>query len=302
MATTKKRKIHNNSKRTVRRATCSPVNPEKNKDYTCYDDEHLEKFKNLWNARHADDKIIYTDPHKIWESLRKRFSGVCDSEKCWMRQLFVAGNLSYDITKYTFAPDAPKSWRNNPTEWLTSTDIINVMKHFENAFNDYVFIGPSPIDFDKQLMYGDCVWEELCKFDLKKMLSKRKKKIGIIFNTDPHTKDGEHWVSMFIDMTASPQPFVFYFDSNGDPVIDEIKVFADRIIEQGAKMDKTIKFYQNHPKEHQKGDTECGIYCLYMITELLSGRKKYNFFLEKTVTDEEMEQFRRVYFDHSSIS
>jgi len=47
-----------------------------------------------------------------------------------MRQLFVAGNLSYDITKYTFAPDAPKTWRNNPTEWLTSTDIINVMKQF----------------------------------------------------------------------------------------------------------------------------------------------------------------------------
>ncbi len=301
MSTIKKRKRNNNSKRTIK-ATCSPANPGKKKDYTCYTSEHLEKFKHLWNARHADDKIIYTDPTKIWESLRKRFSGVCDTEKCWMRQLFVAGNLSYDITKYTFAPDAPKTWRNNPTEWLTSTDIINVMKHFENSFNDYVFIGPSPIDFDKQLMYGDCVWEELCKFDLKKMLSKRKKKIGIIFNTDPHTKDGEHWVSMFIDMTATPHPFVFYFDSNGDPVIDEIKVFVDRIIEQGAKMDKTIKFYQNHPKEHQKGDTECGIYCLYMITELLSGRKKYNFFLENTITDKEMEQFRHVYFDHSSIN
>jgi len=299
--TTRKKTHHNSLNKTIK-ATCSPVNPDKNKDLTCYTDPHLEKFKHLWNARHEDDQITENEPSKIWEALRQRFASVCNTEKCWMRQKFVEGKLSYDITKYTFAPEAPKSWKHKPNDWLTSNDIINVMKHFENHYNDFIFIGPSPIDFDTKLMYDDCVWEELCRFNLQKILTKRKKRIGIIFNTHPHTKDGEHWVSMFIDMTAQPHPFVFYFDSNGDPMKPQIKTFAERIIDQGHNMNTDIKLYQNHPKEHQQGDSECGVYCLYMITELLSGRKQYNFFLDHTVKDEEMEKFRHIYFDHSSIN
>ena len=37
---------------------------------------------------------------------------------------------------------------------------------------------------------------EICNFNLNKMI-KNKKKIGFIFNLDPHTKGGSHWVSMF---------------------------------------------------------------------------------------------------------
>lgn len=284
------------------KATCSPINPDKNNDITCYTNDHLKKFKNLWNARHKDDPITETEPAKIWEALRQRFAEVCNTEKCWMRQKFASGKLSYDITKYTFAPEAPKSWSSNPNEWLSNFDIIKVMKHFENYHKDFSFIGPSSIDFDTKIMEDECVWEELCRFDLQKHLAKRKKKIGIIFNTDPHTKDGEHWVSVFIDMTARPEPFLFYFDSNGDPVKNEISIFANRVIDQGYRIGTNINFYQNHPKEHQQGETECGVYCLYMITELLSGRKKYNYFLENNIPDEEMEKLRKVFFDHSSIS
>ena len=44
------------------------------------------------------------------------------------------------------------------------------------------------------------MWEELCKFSLKKQLSKGKQKTGIIFNTDPHYKEGSHWISLFINI------------------------------------------------------------------------------------------------------
>ena len=44
-------------------------------------------------------------------------------------------------------------------------------------------------------MYGECVWDELCNFNLSDEINKKKnKKIGIIFNTDPHYKGGAHWV------------------------------------------------------------------------------------------------------------
>ena len=279
---------------------CSPASPNKgaHKD-TCYTPEALDKMKNLWNARHKDDKIITNNLQEIWSELRNRFASVCDSEKCWLRQSFVSNKLDYDIMNYTFAPDAPNTWKSNPNEWLTSSDLSAVMKHFEKKYKQFAFLGPSPIDFDTQLMYGHCVWEDLCRFSVSRMIKRRKRKIGIVFNTDPHTEDGEHWVSMFINLSTN-EPFIFYFDSNGDPVKREIMTFANRIIEQGNQLGMEIKFYQNHPKEHQQGDSECGMYSLYMIIELLTGKKSYKYFMSTTVPDKDVERFRKVYFNWRS--
>jgi hypothetical protein len=301
------RKAHNNKKKhnksskaspTIQiKPLCSPANPNNgaHKD-TCYTPEALIKMKTLWNTRHKDDKITSNNAHEIWSELRNRFAGVCDTEKCWLRQTFVSNKLDHDIMNYTFAPDAPNSWDKNPNEWLTSTDLSVVMKHFEKQFKQFAFIGPSPIDFDTQLMYGDCVWEELCKFSVTRMIKRRKRKIGIVFNTDPHTEDGEHWISMFVDLSMK-DPYIFFFDSNGDPVPTEIMVLTNRIIEQGKDLGMNIKFYQNHPLEHQKGDTECGMYSLYMIIELLTERKTYEYFMKERVSDKDVERFRHVYFN-----
>ena len=214
-----------------------------------------------------------------------------------MKNFFYKNKLDPEIFNYSFAPSAPNKWKKNINEWLNSDDLTKVMKLYEQQYSDFVFIGPSPIDFDHKLFYGKCVWEELCKFDLKKFLKKRKHKIGIIFNTDPHNKGGEHWVSSFIDLTHKPNPYFFYFDSNGDKVLKEVKVLADRIILQAKDLGITMDFFQNHPLEHQQGDTECGIYSLYMISEILTGKKTYNYFLKTIVSDKAMESLRDSFFD-----
>ena len=41
---------------------------------------------------------------------------------------------------YTFAPDAPNTWKSNPNEWLTSSDLSAVMKHFEKNINSLLFL------------------------------------------------------------------------------------------------------------------------------------------------------------------
>ena len=51
--------------------------------------------------------------------------------------------------------------------WLNSTDIENIMQQYEDAYPNFEFIGPSPIDFDKVLMNNKCVWDELCKLNSK---------------------------------------------------------------------------------------------------------------------------------------
>ena len=45
---------------------------------------------------------------------------------------------------------------------------IQIMKQYEKEYPSFRFIGPSPIDYDAHEYNGECVWEELCKFNLYK--------------------------------------------------------------------------------------------------------------------------------------
>ena len=266
---------------------------KKDNKKTCYNNESLVKMKELWNHRHPDRPILEKEPMKIWKSLKTNMTNVCETEQCWLKQKFMKNNLTDELIHYTFAPTAPESWRKNPNEWLSSLDIENVMKQYERKHPNFVFIGPSPIDFDKHLVYGECVWEELCKFELSKHISNGKNKVGIIFNLDPHYKDGSHWISMFVDVKNS---FIFFFDSTGDKCPKEVKRLVERIIEQGKQLNIDFKFHENK-KEHQYQDTECGIYSIYCLTELLSENSTVEDFSKKRISDKDMEELRKVFFN-----
>lgn len=303
MSTRKKKGSH--KKKGTRKVTfsmdkpmCSPALPGKNQDFTCYTDDALIKLRDSWNDRHQDDKIILDDPADIWSELKDRYSRVCDNERCWLRQKTLASNLDRDILEYTFAPRAPMKWKKNPNEWLTSTDLSELMAHYERRFPSFSFIGPTPIDFDSKDYEGYCVWDELCNFSVPSLLNKRKTKIGIIFNTDPHTEDGEHWISMFVDLTHK-QPYIFFFDSNGDKPPDEVKELCDRIIDQCSGLGIDLNYEENHPFRHQKSDSECGMYSLFLIIKLLTKELEYNHFKKNRVTDKDVENLRSIWFDQS---
>ena len=176
-------------------------------------------MKSLWNERHPDLKITSNNSKEIWEKLRNNLSNVCDTEKCWLKQNFINNNLDNELKNYTFAPDAPKSWNKNPNEWLNSLDINKVMKQYEHEYPCFTFIGPSPIDFETKKLFGQCVWNELCNFDLERYIKKGKTKFGIIFNTDPHYLDGSHWICLFIDIKKN---YIYYFDSNAENLAQKI--------------------------------------------------------------------------------
>ena len=91
-----------------------------------------------------------------------------------------------------------------------------------------------------------------------------KTKIGIIFNTDPHNKPGQHWISMFINIKTNT---IFFYDSTGDKPDSEIMVLVNRIKEQGLNMTpkRHFKFDSNEGIKHQRGNTECGIYSLFFM-------------------------------------
>tara|TARA_Y100000816_G_scaffold176075_1_gene126946 strand:+ start:15284 stop:16198 length:915 start_codon:yes stop_codon:yes gene_type:complete len=304
MNITKKKNRNKNKNFTIK--NCGPrVSGKTIHKNSCLTKELIFDLKNEYNKKYPNNLIEANNPKKIWNELNKKMKS-CNSEDCWLIQLSKP-EIKDKIYSIIFSPKKPKSWDKNPNEWLSNFDILNVLVQYEDTFPEFEFLGPSFIDFDKTLLSKNykCVDNDLCKFNLKDQIDKKKYKIGIIFNLDEHTQDGSHWVSLFIDIDNE---FIFFFDSVGTKIPSEIKKLVDRIIHQGKNLKNPIyfTFYENHPMEHQFGDTECGMYSLFFIITLLThkinSKKKslsylINFFKKKRITDKQVENLRYIYYN-----
>tara|TARA_Y100001980_G_C14540458_1_gene318172 strand:- start:1054 stop:1908 length:855 start_codon:yes stop_codon:yes gene_type:complete len=267
---------------------CSPKSEFK---YTCLNSKTLFKLRDEWNKKNKN-KIITNNPKKIWLFLKNNLKD-CNNEKCWLDNLIKNKNKTQKIKDNLFRPISPESWINNPVEWLSSNDIIKVMEQYEKKFNDFKFLGPSPIDFNYKKMFNECVWEDLCKFNLKKYNDLGYKKIGIIFNTDPHYKSGAHWVCLFINISLN---YIYFFDSTGDKPQKEIVKLIKKIQKQATNLKINLKLIINQ-KEHQKGDTECGMYVLVIIILLLKNKKEPKDFHKIRIPDKKMIEIRNILFN-----
>lgn len=279
----------------MRKLSCSPKAKGEINDFTCYTNKSLFKLRDLWNARHPDELIKSNVPKDIHTSLTSYMSDVCNKESCWIKQNKAFGKDSNDLVD-SFAPESPKEWKKNPNEWLSSLDIIKVMKQYEKAYKCFDFIGPSPMDFDTKLLHGECVWKELCDFNLAEQIKKGRTKIGIIFNTDPHTEGGQHWLSLFINLKTKK---IFFYDSVGDKPASEVMVLIERIKKQGQLLNPKISFTidSNEGVEHQYGNTECGIYSLFFIVHMLEDKITDHYLKTHILKDNYMQNFRKIYFN-----
>lgn len=292
----KSRKSHTKSyRKTMKKMNCNPSVSGKTVNHnSCYTSSALLKIKNSYNKNHPNDKIKSLSTKKIFEDLRNKLA-YCEKENCWLEQLSNTDRKYLD--KNMFAPQQPIEWKNNPREWLSNIDILQVLEQYENKYENFKFIGPTPIDFDTQLPEGKCVWKDLCTLKLKKMIDTGIDKIGIIFNLDKHNESGSHWVSMFIDIKEN---FIFYFDSAANEIPKEINTLVQKVLHQCKALNILMKYYTNCPKQHQQGNTECGMYSLYFIITMLENEKKQtiNLFKNKIITDKFVESFRLKYFNN----
>ena len=296
---TKNTKSNHKYKPKLKKINCSPKNKKEINDYTCYTDKSLFKLRDLWNARHPDIKINTNNPKEIHSLLAQFLGNVCNKESCWLKQKGVFGVIENDMVD-SFAPESPPEWKKNPNEWLSSIDIIDVMKQYEKAYKCFDFIGPSPIDFDTRKLYGECVWNELCNFNVADQVKNGKTKIGIILNTDPHNEPGQHWISLFINIVKKQ---IFFFDSTGDKPPKEVITFINRIKEQGSKLSPKIvfKYDSSEGVEHQYGNTECGIYSLYFIVHMLEDKTTSHYLKTHILRDNYINKFRKIYFNESLL-
>ena len=280
---------------------CSPmINKNKTFKNSCFDKTSLLYVKDSYNKYHSDNPIKAKQLSKILVELKDKMKS-CDREDCWLKEIKNA-DIQKKIYDFIFAPKQPKEWKKNPNTWLSNYDILEVLKQYESTYKKFKFIGPTPIDFESRpYNNNNCVWEELCNFTISNMKKQKKNKIGIIFNLDKHDEPGSHWVSMFINLTDR---FIYYMDSALNTIPNEINEFIEKVQSQSTP-GKRFKFYTN-TVEHQMGNNECGMYSLFFIITMLTGKvgnknldttqKKINFF-NKRIPDKYVFNYRNIYFN-----
>lgn len=287
---------------------CSPAVKGKTLiEQSCFPPDVLEEIKKSYNKHHPVEQVEAVDPIQIWVQLKERLS-TCKKEDCWLDEI-KDENTRKKLDKHLFAPDQPNDWKKDKNAWLSNFDIFEVLHQYELSHKHFKIIGPTPLDFDSRPkdMDGQCVWNDLCGFSIESMLKRGKTKLGIVFNLDEHDEPGSHWVSMFVDLEDE---FIFYLDSAGEKIQPEIMVLAERIMQQGLKMPNKMKihFYENCPVEHQMGENECGMYALYFIITMLTGKTenktfknyidKIKYFKDKRIPDRNMNKLRKIYFNY----
>ena len=72
--------------------------------------------------------------------MREFTKNTCSSESCWLRHQCIKNDIDRSMWDNNFAPYSPKNWKQNPNEWLTTTDIQKVMGQWEKAHPNFIFI------------------------------------------------------------------------------------------------------------------------------------------------------------------
>lgn len=264
---------------------CAPgVTPS---DGSCFDLASLKKIAAAFNSgRPASEQIQFnsrTPKRQLWESIRQKLSNVCQNEWCWIDQGFVKGLGDSKIEKMTFRAPRPKG----DYDWLTTGDIHQVMKQYEEEHPDFIFFGPVPIDFQ-------VVNEELRHINVAQLYRKGKRQLGIVFNLDPSYKPGSHWVGLYANLDDK---VVSFFDSYGIKPCNQIQalmgVIAGSYRDFGNPKKKFTININTH--RHQYANTECGVYSMYFIVQSLKG-KGFQEIVSQTILDEEMHGYRNVFF------
>lgn len=290
---------------------------------SCFPKEILLEIVKVWNDSNPGKEIklrVGDSKADIWEGIQKALSSVCgDNEACWLEQPVLKGKKEF--SKY-FKPLAPLG----RYQWLSTDDIYNVMSQWEEKDPSFKFVGPVPMDF---LKLRDPDSRFLQNLDLRKTPYNN---IGIVFNMDPSTGGGSHWIAMMFRVKGKS---VDFFDSYGDlytykntlgtGYTDSDGTFHSSPAKIGVppEIQKLISNATNtrgssrgghgghggsrgrrglnggfdlkiNTIQHQYANSECGVYSmLFLIKSLYKGFEEIT---QDIVMDEKANQYRDVLF------
>jgi hypothetical protein len=168
-----------------------------------------------------------------------------------------------------FRPPRPRAWLTDPKHWLSTMDILAVLKQYEISHgksHGFRFVGVFPVDFaananananakgrtntgasanakgnTKGNTGATCVSQDMCDLTVSLMRNAGVRNAAMVFNMDSHKQPGSHWTACYIGLDpALPQRFgVWYYDSVARPPPQEIAAFMQRIKTEADERIKT---------------------------------------------------------------
>lgn len=292
------KQLGGHTKQLFKKEHCSPKSDDN--EYSCLDDKLIIKIAKSLNKLNKDNKEYQlvdlnnsiTDIHNYISGILKEMTG-CSSEVCWSSFKKLMELLEDDKEEFeeSFKPIMPKKWINDYNTWLRTDDIEKCLGQYQESEKDFYFYGALPIDFN------DCSVSDLCSINLKEHINNGIKRIGIVFNTDPHDESGEHWISFFIDMIGKNLngiPGIYYYDSYGDKPPNEVEELIKKLKKQGEDINKDFKYFYND-YSHQKENYQCGMYCIHFIKKMIEGIN-FKDLIDSKITDNKMLNKRKEYF------
>ena len=264
---------------------------------SCYDIDSLliiaSALNNIGYKINLNQKNKKTLYNKIKKILNEKSD--CKDEECWLTMHTLIDNLSEEQLKKlksNFKPNMPVDWKKDEYKWLSTVDIDKILNRYTYTDKNFHTFGAIPID---SLKDNVCT-NNLCDFDLKKLLSDDKHKIGLVYNTEKHNEDGQHWIGLYLDLKGINfnNPCIYFFDSYGDKPPEQINRFATEVKNQAKDLDIDIDYAYND-KKHQGNSGECGIYCLHFITYMKNGGNFDKYISEKK-DDNYMHKFRYYFY------
>ena len=270
-----------------------------------------ENFTNEYGVEFKTD-----NKKELVEQLENQFSKKfkCEDQTCWLKQKFVKKIENPDLFNFTFRPKGPEK----KLDWLSTTNINDVIEQYEKEYDDFLFLGAVPYDFQelRELELGkELDFKELESGKLNEDYNKGKKinKFGMVINLDPHYKGGSHWVALYSNLDKNQ---IIFFDSFGKKPKKNIRKFINKITKylykkkynQKLNLNSLITDLKNNNSsnqienlskfdiryndiQHQVKNTECGVYSINFIIRLVHDN------ITKNITrDDNMNDCREVYF------
>jgi hypothetical protein len=317
---------------------------------SCLPYESLVLIAQLFNKKHPNDPItIFKTKNAMFRALNERMSKKgCDAhdEVCWIDRSLAfkkqtnrnddnddddrgdeASQLLQNLSN-NFKPPKPSSWKRNKNQWLTNVDIAQVVDQYDAANPHFRFMGVFPIDFEKLVEKPSsssrhrprektrtCISQEVCALRLARAKAEGIDQLGFVFNTDPHDRDGQHWIALFVCTNESNPNFgVFFYDSIGAPPPKEIESLVNRLLKEckamgvdgvdgkdstqrhtNSKQKKQPVFKYNSIRKQFK-NTECGIYAMLFLIRM-QNNERFDKVCKSMGNDRAVETFRDILFN-----
>lgn len=284
---------------------CSPshvTNVEKTN--SCMSHIELTRIFNKYGVHNDKQQLWkngYNASHMI-DLLNSIFNTKKGEEYKWIEHIDDSETLQ--IISNAYMPMKPYTWYLNPTEWLDSVNITDVLRRYEmcerGIATKFKFIGTYPRDFANDSRHNYevgtyetkyCLCPHMCELHYDNINT-----IGIVFNNDNHHNSGSHWTACYIstEKTNKERYGIWYYDSYGKMPVDDINKFL--LYLQSTSSDPDFKVHYNNVRK-QYESSECGIYSIVFIIYCLTTDYSFDEICSsRMLPDAEMFKYRDVLF------